>query len=57
LFFWPVMKPEMVTLYGFVRAANNRVDAVPKDVRGSANFVKRYRVSLAADLAEKYEHG
>lgn len=51
LFFPPAMRTEVFALYGFVRVADNLVDAVPQDAAGFANFVTRYRAALAGTPA------
>ena len=52
LFFPPKMRAEVFALYGFVRVADNLVDAVPQDAVGFARFVARYRAALAGRPAE-----
>jgi 15-cis-phytoene synthase len=47
LFFPPAMRREVFALYGFVRVADNLVDAVPQDAAGFARFTARYRAALA----------
>lgn len=47
LFFPPAMRAEVFALYGFVRVADNLVDAVPQDAAGFARFGARYRAALA----------
>ena len=45
LFFPPAMRAEVFTLYGFVRVADNLVDAVPQDAEGFRRFVAQYRTA------------
>ncbi len=47
LFFAPAMRAEVFALYGFVRTADNFVDAVPQQGQEFARFVARYRAALA----------
>lgn len=51
LFFPPAMRAEVFALYGFVRVADNLVDAVPQDAAGFARFVARYRAARAGTPA------
>jgi 15-cis-phytoene synthase len=51
LFFAPAMRREVFALYGFVRVADNLVDAVPQDAEGFAQFVGRYRAALEGTAA------
>ena len=51
LFFPPAMRDEVFALYGFVRVADNLVDAIPQDAVGFARFVARYRAALAGTPA------
>ncbi|NCA82250.1 MAG: phytoene/squalene synthase family protein [Opitutae bacterium] len=51
LFFPPKMRAEVFALYGFVRVADNLVDAVPQDAVGFARFVSKYRTALAGTPA------
>ncbi len=51
LFFPPAMRAEVFALYGFVRVADNLVDAVPQDVAGFRRFAARYRAALAGQPA------
>ena len=45
--FFPVaVRDEVFALYGFVRTADNYVDAVPQDGAGFESFVARYRRAL-----------
>ncbi len=46
LFFPPDMRRDVQVLYGFVRVADNFVDAVPQDAQGFADFCDRYRLAL-----------
>ena len=52
LFFPPAMREEVFSLYGFVRVADNLVDATPQDAVGFARFVARYRAALVGTPAE-----
>ena len=52
LFFPPAMRTEVFALYGFVRVADDLVDAVPQDSVGFARFVARYRAALVGTPAE-----
>ncbi len=52
LFFPPAMREEVFILYGFVRVADNLVDATPQDAVGFARFVARYRAALVGTPAE-----
>jgi 15-cis-phytoene synthase len=47
LFFPAAMRTDVFALYGFVRVADNLVDAVPQDAEGFAQFVARYRGAMA----------
>lgn len=51
LFFPPAMRAEVFALYGFVRVADNLVDAVPQDAEGFRRFAARYRAALAGTPA------
>jgi phytoene synthase len=51
LFFPPAMRAEVFALYGFVRVADNLVDAIPQDAAGFARFGARYRAALAGTPA------
>ena len=53
LFFPPAMRNEVFILYGFVRVADNLVDAIPQDAVGFARFVARYRAALVGTPAEE----
>ena len=52
LFFPPAMRADVFALYGFVRVADDLVDAIPQDAVGFARFVARYRAALAGTPAE-----
>ncbi len=52
LFFPPAMRNDVFILYGFVRVADNLVDAIPQDAVGFARFVARYRAALVGTPAE-----
>ena len=52
LFFPPAMRTEVFALYGFVRVADNLVDATPQDAVGFARFVARYRAALVGTKAQ-----
>lgn len=52
LFFPPAMREEVFALYGFVRVADNFVDAVPQEVEAFRRFVARYRAALAGTQAD-----
>ncbi|TVQ23704.1 MAG: phytoene/squalene synthase family protein [Spirochaetaceae bacterium] len=43
LFFPPAIRDDVSVLYGFVRVADNYVDAVPQDATGFHRFVESYR--------------
>ncbi|HPJ56779.1 MAG TPA: squalene/phytoene synthase family protein, partial [Kiritimatiellia bacterium] len=45
LFFAPAMRDEVFALYGFVRTADNFVDAVPQQAEAFARFAARYRAA------------
>ena len=47
LFFPPHVRDDVFILYGFVRVADNYVDAVPQQVREFEEFVERYRAARA----------
>ena len=47
LFFPPAMRKEVFALYGFVRVADNYVDAVPQEAEAFRRFVERYRAARA----------
>ena len=46
LFFPPEMRRDVLDLYGFVRVADNYVDAVPQDAAGFEGFCASYREAL-----------
>lgn len=46
LFFPPEVRRDVLDLYGFVRVADNYVDAVPQDARGFEAFCESYRMAL-----------
>ncbi|SIQ60314.1 phytoene synthase [Alkalispirochaeta americana] len=48
LFFPESVKKDVFLLYGFVRVADNFVDAVPQDADGFYRFCQRYRETWAA---------
>ena len=52
LFFPPAMRAEVFALYGFVRVADNFVDAVPQEAEAFRRFVARYRAARAGAPAE-----
>ena len=52
LFFPPAMRAEVFALYGFVRVADNFVDAVPQEAEAFRRFVARYRAAWAGAPAE-----
>ena len=52
LFFPPAMRAEVFALYGFVRVADNFVDAVPQEAEAFRRFVARYRAALAGARAD-----
>ena len=52
LFFPPAMRAEVFALYGFVRVADNFVDAVPQEAEAFQRFVARYRAALAGTPAD-----
>ena len=52
LFFPPAMRAEVFALYGFVRVADNFVDAVPQEAEAFRRFVERYRAALAGPPAD-----
>ena len=45
LFFPPAMRAEVFALYGFVRVADNFVDAVPQEAEAFRRFAARYRAA------------
>ena len=45
LFFAPAMRAEVAALYGFVRVADDLVDAVPQDAAGFRRFAARARAA------------
>ena len=51
LFFPPAMRAEVFALYGFVRVADNYVDAVPQEAESFRQFVARYRVAREGEPA------
>ena len=51
LFFPPAMRAEVFALYGFVRVADNYVDAVPQEAESFRRFVARYRVAREGEPA------
>ena len=52
LFFPPAMRAEVFALYGFVRVADNFVDAVPQEAAAFRRFVARYRAAWAGTPAD-----
>lgn len=52
LFFPPAMRAEVFALYGFVRVADNFVDAVPQEAEAFRRFVARYRAARAGTPAD-----
>jgi len=52
LFFPPAMRRDVFALYGFVRVADDFVDAVPQDADGFAEFAAGYRQALAGTPAD-----
>lgn len=48
-FFPPAVKSDVFVLYGFVRTADNFVDAVPQDPEGFHAFVDKYRAAAAGE--------
>ena len=52
LFFPPAMREEVFALYGFVRVADNFVDAVPQEAEAFRQFVARYRAALGGTKAD-----
>ena len=52
LFFPPAMRAEVFALYGFVRVADNFVDAVPQEAAAFRQFVARYRAAWAGTPAD-----
>ena len=52
LFFPPKMRAEVFALYGFVRVADNFVDAVPQEAAAFRRFVARYRAAHAGPPAD-----
>lgn len=52
LFFPPPMRAEVFALYGFVRVADNFVDAVPQEAEAFQRFVARYRAAWAGTPAD-----
>lgn len=51
LFFPPDLLDEVKILYGFVRVADDYVDAVPQDAAGFRAFVTAYRGAMAGNAA------
>ena len=51
LFFPPAMRAEVFALYGFVRVADNFVDAVPQQAEAFRRFSAQYRAALAGTPA------
>ena len=49
MFFPLAMRRDVFALYGFVRIADDLVDAVPQDGAGFERFVGRYRAALAGE--------
>lgn len=49
LFFPPDVRQDVFVLYGFVRTADDFVDAVPQDAAGFSAFVDRYRRAAAGE--------
>lgn len=49
-FFPPEVREEVYILYGFVRVADNLVDAVPQDVQGFREFKARYQKALGGEV-------
>ena len=52
LFFPPAMRAEVFALYGFVRVADNFVDAVPQEAGAFRRFVARYRAARIGTKAD-----
>ena len=52
LFFPPAMRAEVFALYGFVRVADNFVDAIPQEAAAFRRFVARYRAAWAGTPAD-----
>lgn len=52
LFFPPAMREEVFALYGFVRVADNFVDAIPQEAEAFRRFVARYRAALGGTKAD-----
>ena len=52
LFFPPAMRTEVFALYGFVRVADNFVDAIPQEAEAFRRFVARYRAAWAGTPAD-----
>jgi phytoene synthase len=52
LFFPPAMRAEVFALYGFVRVADNFVDAVPQEAEAFRRFVAKYRAAWAGPPAD-----
>ncbi len=52
LFFPRKMRADVFALYGFVRVADDLVDAIPQDAVGFARFVARYRAARVGTPAE-----
>lgn len=52
LFFPPAMREEVFALYGFVRVADNFVDAIPQEAEAFRRFVAQYRAALAGTKAD-----
>ena len=53
LFFPPAMRAEVFALYGFVRVADNFVDAIPQEAEAFRRFVARYRAAWAGTPADE----
>ena len=51
LFFPPAMRAEVFALYGFVRVADNFVDAVPQQAAEFRRFTEQSRAALAGTPA------
>ena len=47
LFFPADVRRDVLILYGFVRVADNFVDATPQDARGFQEFCESYRLAIA----------
>ena len=52
LFFPPAMREEVFALYGFVRVADNFVDAVPQEAEAFHQFAARYRAARGGTKAD-----